>query len=231
MAGMSGTVPVFRFSFIEYSKGAREKKRRDVTIEDAERSDAQTKSDPEPEIEIGKEIISRDGFFPTEVRTPARKDPTRDFKMRVKFSAERAGFFPTFIPGNTRKPELSGNGTRMLVLELEDGEEGILCVLEQIKDGELLFTILDLWDPIYITSFSAKSAEEILKHFSGSRRFAGPVKNFFWVEFREMERTEEAERKRAEEEQRRAEEERKLAERQERKKGLIGQIKSLIRGG
>jgi hypothetical protein len=213
--------PIFSFIFKEYSKGAREKKRRDIATEDSEKPSC-NKSEIEHDVETGQETISRDGFFPTEVRTPARKDPTRDFKMRVKFSAERAMFFPTFIPGNTRKPELSDNG-RARALELEDGEEGILCVLEREGDN-LQVTLFDLWDPIYIISFPAKNWQEILKHFGGSPRYRGPVEKFFKVEL-------EQERKRAEEEQRRAEEEKKQRENQERRRGLIGQIKSLIRGG
>ena len=139
---MSATT--FSFMFIEYSKGeyskgARKKKRRDVTLEDSEKSEkAEPEVEPEPEVEIGRETISRDGFFPTVVRTPARKDPTRDFKMRIEFAAKRAEFFPVFIPGNARRPVLSGNRERTLTLELEDGEEGILCVLENIEgDTEL----------------------------------------------------------------------------------------------
>lgn len=193
----------FIFSFIEYLKGARS----------------------EPEIEIGREVISRNGFWPTWVQTPARKDPTRDFKMQIEFTAERAEFFPTFIPGNARKSILSGNRTR--ALELEDGEEGVLCVLERIEDDALQFTLMDLWGPVHITSFPAKNWQEIIQHFSGSRRFAGPTRNFFWKELREQ-RLEETKQKLVDEEQKRAEEEEK---KQERKKGLLGQLMSLTRGG
>lgn len=225
------------FSFVEYSKGAKKKKRRDATIEDVEKPDGQIMSEPEPEIEIGREVISRDGFFPTEVRTPARRDPTRDFKMRIKVSAERAEFFPVFIPGDARSPSLSILNQGHISLELEDGQEGILCVLER-ENGELQFTMFDLWGPVHITSFPAKNWQEIIQHFSESRRFAGPARNFFWKELREQ-RLEETKQKLVDEERKDmeeaekkcAEEERKRLENQGRLAGLLSDLKSLIKKG
>lgn len=206
---MSATT--FVFSFIEYSKGARKKKRRDVTLED-DGSEKQKKAEPkiEPEIEIGRETISRDGFFPTEVRTPARKDPTRDFKMRIEFTAERAEFFPMFVPGNLRKPSLEISRDGEQTLSLEEGEEGILCILEHAEDGALQFTMFELWDPVHITSIHAISVEKILGYFSRSPRYGAVVEKFFEEELKRAERSEKE---------------------QKHKKGLLERLASLKRGG
>lgn len=195
----------FIFSFIEYSKGARKKKRRDVIMEDSDKPDGQKKPEPEPEIEIGREVISRDGFWPTWVQTQTRQDRSRDFKLRIEFSAERAEFFSVFIPGNSRNPSLESKGNER-ILSLDEGEEGILLVLENIGDGALQFTLLDLWDPAHIASFPAKNWQEILNHFSRSPRYGAIVEKFFEEELRQ-------ERKRAEEELKRVEEERREEER------------------
>lgn len=208
---------VFTFTFLEYLKGARKKKRRDVSLEDAEKENrnGHAKSEPDAEIEIGKEVVSRDGFFPTWVQTPPRKDRSRDFKIRITFSknsVERAEFFPVFIPGDvedTYAPSLRTNGKYLL--ELAEGQEGILCVLEN-ENGLLYFTLLDLWEPTHITSVSAESWQEIFEHFFRSLRYGAAVEKFFRGEREQARKRAEEERKRTEEEGRKKTIAQKLSE-------------------
>lgn len=182
------------------------------------------------------EAIPRGKNSETNVPLPIRQDPREKISLEVRFStAGEVVWFPTFLPAGekleTHKPKLNLNGEYSI--EIHEGQEGVIVVAEPCgESGESQVTLVDLWDPIWISScFGNRDA--IAEHFGGQRReFALNAIAAMDYRVAEKQRAEEERRnaeqerleeKRREEEQKRTEEERKRG----RLAGLLSDLKSL----
>lgn len=186
------------------------------------------------------EGIPRGKNSETNAPLPIRQDLREKISLEVRFStAGEVVWFPTFLPAGdkleTHKPKLKINGEYSL--EIHEGQEGAIVIAEECGDGgEFQVTIIDLWEPIWISSYFG-NRDAIAEHFGGQRR-KFVLHTIAAMDYRvaEKQRAEE-ERRNAEQErleEKRREEERKRSEeekKQERKRGLLGQLMSLTRGG
>lgn len=182
------------------------------------------------------EGIPRGKNSETNAPLPIRQDPREKISLEVRFStAGEVVWFPTFLPAGdkleTHKPKLKIN--REYSLEIHEGQEGAVVIAEQCGNGgEFQITIIDLWDPIWISSYFG-NRDAVAEHFGGQRR-KFVLNAIAATDYRV------AEKQRAEEERRNAEQEKKREEEQkrteeERKRGrlvgLLSDLKSLTKKG
>lgn len=169
------------------------------------------------------------------IHSPVQQDRREKISLEVNFStAGEVTWFPVFIPADdkydTYKPEMNTNGKYSL--EIREGQEGVIVVVEPCGENEFQITLITLWDPIEISScFGNRDA--ITRHFSGQRR-EFVLRTIAAMDYRAAEKQRAAEERQKRLEEKRREEERKRSEeekKQERKRGLLGQLMSLTRGG
>lgn len=167
----------------------------------------------------------------TSIPSPVQQDRREKISLEVRFSTVgEVVWFPIFLPAGdkleTYKPKLKINGEYSL--EIYEGQEGVIVVAEPCGENEFQITLISLWNPIGISSYFG-NRDAITGHFSGQRR-EFVLHTIAAMDYRvaEKQRARNAgQEKKREEERKRSEEEKK----QEHKKGLLGQLMSLTRGG